>query len=680
LEGTNSKAEGVSSAIQSDTSSSNTVNYSGPINKLLPQDIQFIARANTVNQAMNTRHDQVVGCSFNISVNDLNSLLLTFGITLPNIQILDFPIPCYGNNPLLTQFITRHYLSEWKGNTPPLLSQYKDQLDYWKAYKTWQGNACNTITIPGFVPIIGNQKMLICINNLTVSKYLSYLYSYIPYSSTEDLQGSISIDNVSSATSPTTSGVTVNGVTFSGQKPSTLFFFHMAESNQDAALLQNTFAPQGADEVGNPTNISSNTTCNTLDVRSNKGDNLFASQLSGDLSYTAKFSCQFNAISSTSTNCKPNGSVCTDGTECCSGSCTPEGINSYCMQTVQTCTKDVYIALSTESSTPDVDDIWSRLVAGPMAIFKRIFPETNTTDSVGTIIDIPGSTSITYSAAGVSQDSADLKLPHLGGISEYFLKGIQTALRPKGFGDTIEFAQTTASSCTGGTLPTLPAGQGSCTLKSSDTLPTGAAMPPTLKAILEAAGQSYNVPPSLILGVMYGEGAFNPGKYDWTEDNVKAWSTGCATMPSCNQNTFPSQGPVPFFAPYWNNLKDAVKVVDPERTPNPCNLMDTIFALAKDLASDQYGSNDFAGKTCYGINLNSGSSNSSFCNWSQSDVETAIRIWEFGTVYNDTCGTKVGGCANGGYASACDGDICEKVGGSGNTSHNACVWNIANTY
>jgi hypothetical protein len=75
-----------------------------------------------------------------------------------------------------------------------------------------------------------------------------------------------------------------------------------------------------------------------------------------------------------------------------------------------------------------------------MAIFKRIYPKTNTEGSVGRIMDIPGSTSITYSGGGINTTNADLKIPHIGGVSEYFLKGIQTALRPKGFGDVITFA------------------------------------------------------------------------------------------------------------------------------------------------------------------------------------------------------------------------------------------------
>ncbi len=79
-----------------------------------------------------------------------------------------------------------------------------------------------------------------------------------------------------------------------------------------------------------------------------------------------------------------------------------------------------------------------------MSVFKRIFPKTNTEGSVGQIIDLAGSTNITYSGTNVQGSTTDLKLPHIGGVSEYFLKGIQTALRPKGYGEDIEFANPSA--------------------------------------------------------------------------------------------------------------------------------------------------------------------------------------------------------------------------------------------
>ena len=61
------------------------VDYSGPINKLLPQEVQQQARANTVNNASVTRHDQIVGCTYSLKSN-----FFGFGVDIGR-----FPAPCY---------------------------------------------------------------------------------------------------------------------------------------------------------------------------------------------------------------------------------------------------------------------------------------------------------------------------------------------------------------------------------------------------------------------------------------------------------------------------------------------------------------------------------------------------------------------------------------------------------
>lgn len=665
------------------------VNYSGPINKLLPEEILQQQRAQTVKNAVASKytgagisHDQVVACTYGIKIPILGTV------------IGGIPGPCYEKGLLSILPHAKLRLSDWALHLPPVRSNYRDYIDYDNALQTWRGKLCIEVKIPDIIPVLGGKGILLCFDdpgNLLNPNYYSTLYSYIPLSSTEDVKGEIRVDSVSTATNPTLNGVTVSDVKFSNQTPSTLFFPHMQEADQLGSLLQDTFAPKDADTLGSPTNIASQTSCNTVQVRSNAGDSLFANPITGNMSYTATFSCVYQAAlkKDATTDCsKTSGGTascykgpwsCSTsyGASDCGGGYTCE---SGCSQITQECKKEVSISMSTTSKTPIVDNVWSRLVAGPMSVFKRIFPKTNTEGSVGQIMDIAGSTSISYQGTNisVSQSSTELKLPHIGGISEYFLKGIQTALRPKGYGESIAFASNSSgNSCTGGSMPALPAASGSCTISGSNGLP----MTPTLKSIIESASQTFGVPPSLIMAVMYGEGDFNPGRYDWTEENVKAWSLSCASVPNCSPTTFPAQGVAPYFEADWNAVKDAVKVIDPNRDPNPCNLLDAIYALAKDLSKNQYGSAHFAGKTCYGIPLNSGTKTSTGCNWNASDYETAIRVWEFGTAYTDTitCATKPGSCfTGGGLATACDnGDNCERIGGSGNSSHNACLWNVA---
>ncbi len=191
--------------------------------------------------------------------------------------------------------------SPWNSRTPPTPWQDNpatgkpfDTLTYQKAYYEWRGKTCILIPAP---------RMLVCLENVLVPNKYSDIFPYIPLSSTEDTKGQIKIDEASSAISAGGSGVTVSGVRFSNQTPSTLFFSHMEESDQLGSLLQDTFVPSGADKLGSPTNIATEVSCKNIEVRSNEGDNLFASQLTGTLSYTASFSCTFNPTTTVDSVC-----------------------------------------------------------------------------------------------------------------------------------------------------------------------------------------------------------------------------------------------------------------------------------------------------------------------------------------------------------------------------------------
>lgn len=688
------------------------INYSGPINKLLPQDIQFINRSASVKRAVNKQsHDQLVGCSLQISTPSVLGFVGEI-FNKGKINVLDVPIPCYSTGVLnvletVTNVKKKHLLSEWNksGNLPPLMSDAKyinNYAKYLEDYKEWRGQACGSLTFPKTIlgvplPVIGGQTVLVCVNNVFESKFNSYLFNDIPLSSTEDVSGEVKIDSVSNATSVNPGGIKVTGVTFSNQTPSKLFFPHLEESNQLGSLLQDTYTPKGIDPVGSPTEIASGTTCNNVQVRSNAGDNLFASSIKGDLSYTATFTCAFQAAvkKDPTTQCAKdtkNLGSCVKGPWSCplsigqSDCGTGYTCGVACYQTVQTCNKDVYVSMSTSTKIPLVDEIWSRLVAGPMAVFKRIFPKTNTEGSVGQIMDIAGSTNVTYSGNNITTTNAALKFPHIGGISEYFLKGIQTALRPKGFGETIEFAQNSITpSCTTKTLPTLPAAQGSCNLKS--TTIEGHTMPPSLVNIIEAASQTYNVPPGLIVGIMYGEGLFGgSNEKDWTEANVVDWAT-CGKVPGCSETG--DDYFMGFTESDWRDpqnaiLKDLQKLDPNKKVADRCNLLDAVYGVAWNLHNNADGATKFQAPnmpdTCFGIKLSAAVPTS--CTWTNEQYESAIKVSESG--YTSMCFTKEGSCVTGGgAASACTNgqDSCETLYSRySNTSHNGCIWDVAHSH
>jgi len=420
------------------------VDYSGPLNKLLPQEVQQQARANTVNNASVTRHDQIVGCTYSLKSN-----FFGFGV-----DIGKFPAPCYIFGNLLSGFINKIIdsatgkeidreewrLSDWQSHIPPVRSNFDNYTDYYKEYRKWRGDRCFSLKVPAIIPILGGKTVILCGDDPTRPNFWSNLYQYIPLSSTEDLEGNIKVDSVS------VGGEGVSNVSFSNQTPATLFFPHIQESDELGSILQDTYLAKDEAKTGQNVAVEPPSSCTTVDVRSNKGDNLFAKSISGNLSYTANFTCTFDAIPNPAT-CATTGNPCDGGKLCCTGSfCNNEGQHSYCRKSstlaptsppTQTCSKTFSVAFSTISNTPKIDDVWSRLVAGPTAVVKKMFPKLGT--QIGTLKDLPGSTGITYS--GDAQGSGQLNLPHVGGISEYFLKGIQTLLRPKGFGETISFGE-----------------------------------------------------------------------------------------------------------------------------------------------------------------------------------------------------------------------------------------------
>src|SRR3972149_545260 len=111
------------------------VDFSGPIKKLLPFEIQNNLRANTVKEAVATqdedadlRHDQIVGCTYGGSI-------LGFGVNL-------WSTACYEEGLLSLVRHNEHRLSEWEDHLPPVRSDFVDFQDYWKAYQEWRGRVC----------------------------------------------------------------------------------------------------------------------------------------------------------------------------------------------------------------------------------------------------------------------------------------------------------------------------------------------------------------------------------------------------------------------------------------------------------------------------------------------------------------------------------------------------------
>ncbi len=114
---------------------------------------------------------------------------------------------------------------------------------------------------------------------------------------------------------------------------------------------------------------------------------------------------------------------------------------------VQTCPNNVLISFKVSTETPLAEDVWKRLVANPVSVFRRIFPEIEDEEGrpIRRLWDLPVATSAIYEGEGVQvvgnpvfgrpANQGELYFPHIGGVHEYFLKCIQKTLRPEGFGE-----------------------------------------------------------------------------------------------------------------------------------------------------------------------------------------------------------------------------------------------------
>ena len=253
--------------------------------------------------------------------------------------------------------------------------------------------------------------------------------------------------------------------------------------------------------------------CDLTTIRSNPGDHLFPGELSATVEYTAQVECTFcipdpdipgslcRCLSGSTADCQPDADYCatdygpvdcgegiTCGADCGSfptgqpcdlylagATCVPQswscvgdfgvgpppcpagfrcGTNCSAplpeqIDLTQECPNTVYVSFRTVTKTPLATEIWTRLVAGPSSVFRRIFPQIE--DAPGRPIrrlwDIPAATSVIYEVLtpgvrvvagnpGSGRDNVgELYFPHIGGIHEYFLKCIQKTLRPQGFGE-----------------------------------------------------------------------------------------------------------------------------------------------------------------------------------------------------------------------------------------------------
>jgi hypothetical protein len=185
--------------------------------------------------------------------------------------------------------------------------------------------------------------------------------------------------------------------------------------------------------------------------------------------------------------------------------------------------------------------------------------------------------------------------------------------------------------CDEGELPPLTQAQGACNLCNtflSDRIP------PLMERIFESAGQEYGVPPSLVAGIMFAEGGFEPRTTDcygeYTDESVEEASVcggefqNCQT---CNVSSEGALGPIQWIPTWMPTIDGRFSDLLPEwYTGNPCNFSDAVYALTAKISRDFVGSPLWE-DTCDGIDLHNEIVNThTGCgDWTIQDIATAAR-------------------------------------------------------
>ncbi|HTK03146.1 MAG TPA: hypothetical protein VL401_00005, partial [Alphaproteobacteria bacterium] len=404
----------------------------------------------------------------------------------------------------ISQIIASASIDRWPKKIPPLPWEFTDPEKYTKAYNEWRGDLCAYIN----VPILGKKLVCIGIPGVTNSDYAD-LFPYIPLANTVDKIAGQTVNSVEIKSD----GANFKSKGYTEVIAPKLYFAHTQEDFDLSSLLQKTFKAEGVAEAlpqPLPKDVQQNSTCQILKSYTNPGDDLTFDEPKKSLKVTGIY-YEVSEIK------------CPDDVDR-KKKCTDPNDPKTCKDIAPDCSADVTVTIPMDNKSPYLNEIWDTTVAGNQSIFRRIYPKTGPEAPISCIADIPGVSKVTYasdkqnidkvtepdgSSVGGGSKSVDAQFyfPHLGSISDYFLKGIQTALRPKGYGEALP-AGLCSNNLACGDLTNLPkAKESSCNLGSVS--PRIEDIPQSLKQIVSLAADTYKVPPNLILGVMYGEGAFN---------------------------------------------------------------------------------------------------------------------------------------------------------------------------
>lgn len=384
--------------------------------------------------------------------------------------VVSFIAKLFPNNDIVNQ--AKNDITRWKKNVPPLpwgtdISGVPfTTLSYQKAYNEWEGQLCI------YNPLTHNQS-LICTGTLLhplLSNPYADLYPYIPLSNTIDKSAVNYIYSVPVIGEGGTQVALFPPVWVVEHQP-ILMYAHTLEDVTLTKSLNQTFTPKTGStdsETGSDVEPLSDPTtgeCRLINAVSNPGDNLFASVPLSEINvyiqpntvHVTRIPCHVTWITQTSKDTDKFGN--------------PTGKFTNVRIPVSTCQGTVAFKIQMLTKVPYAQQIFDSTVAGADSTFRRIYPKVGPNAPVTCIANTPVVSNIKYTqtsgggtvkifdpdGANITSDPK-IYFPFFGSVYNYFLKGIQTALRPQGYADPTPLSGTLCiatppTDCSAGNVP-----------------------------------------------------------------------------------------------------------------------------------------------------------------------------------------------------------------------------------
>ncbi|HET7098625.1 MAG TPA: hypothetical protein VFI61_00085 [Patescibacteria group bacterium] len=438
----------IDKAENKDSTADQIVNLSGPVRKLLPSVIQDVNRIKTIDTA--TRVTSYYDPDLNKIISDANNH--------DQIVVDNERLTSWNDNLSLFRELANivKTTDAWDKRTPPLPwsdmegKPFKSDILFKKAYQEWRGKSCIIL------PIVGLQCLDLKIQtplgtiDFVTNKYAD-LWRFVPLANTTDKKGANFLVTLDGPSYDAAEGTTLapKSAQHKSYTNAPLYFAHTQEVMDLSEELNKTYTPANykSEKIPDTTEVNN---CSALTVRANKGDNLFP----GDDIEISVTGAEYTVTSGKCVESPPKYE--------CRGAKDPRE-KPICKDWPGEfkCNSEVAIILDLATKTPFADEIFASTVADSGSTFRKIFPKVEVGAPVSCIADIPTVTGVTYDPAGSqlprgdevtgtqefkvernpedrAGETPELTFPHIGSVYEYFLKGIQTALRPKGYGTPIE--------------------------------------------------------------------------------------------------------------------------------------------------------------------------------------------------------------------------------------------------